>query len=117
MNKEIQLLIKICKSNKQEFSPDELAALLHLKFREGVYPYIKKLEGQHYLAKDGKANYKLNQYHEKVKIIKFLTNLFGSNAEILFSIHTKRILEKFSTKPMRKASELPQHNLRLVKDI
>ena len=44
MNKEIQLLIKICRINNSEFSPDELAVALNLKFREGVYPYLRKLQ-------------------------------------------------------------------------
>lgn len=117
MNKEIQLLIRICKANKLEFSADELAVLLNLKFREGVYPYVKKLEEQGYLAKESRGLFKLNDHNEKVKIIKFLLNLFGNNAEILFTIHTKRILERFSTTPLLKASQLPQHNLKKIKDI
>src|SRR3989339_2044196 len=117
MNKEIQLLIKICRTDKSEFNPDELAALLNLKFREGVYPYLTKLEEQSFLAKESRGTYKLNESHEKVKIIKFLLNLFGNNADILFSIHTKRILERFSANPVLKASQLPQHNLKKIKDI
>ena len=117
MNKEIQLLIKICRTNKVEFSPDEFAALLNLKFREGVYPYLRKLEEQNYLAKESRGTYRLNEQHEKVKIIKFLLNLFGTNTDILFSIHTKRILQRFSTKPLLKASELPHHNLKKIRDI
>ena len=117
MNKEIQLLIKICKVNKLEFSVDELATLLNLKFREGVYPYVKKLQEQGYLTKERRGLFKLNDHNEKVKIIKFLQNLFGNNAEILFTIHTKRILEKFSAATFFKASQLPQHNLRKIKDI
>ena len=117
MNKEIQLLIKICRTNKLEFNPDELAMLLNLKFREGVYPYLRKLEEQNFLVKESKGRYKLNEHNEKVKIIKFLLNLFGNNADILFSIHTKRILERFSTKPLLKASQLPQHNLKKIRDI
>ena len=79
MNKEIQLLIKICKTNKLEFSSDELAALLNLKFREGVYPYLRKLEEQGFLAKESRGAYKLNDTHEKVKIIKqcLTRNLFS----------------------------------------
>src|SRR3989338_9899027 len=117
MNKEIQLLIKICRTNKLEFNPDELAMLLNLKFREGVYPYLRKLEEQNFLVKESKGRYKLNEHNEKVKIIKFLLNLFGNNADILFSIHTKRILERFSTKPLLKASQLPYHNLKKIRDI
>lgn len=117
MNKEIQLLIKVCRTNKLEFSPDELATLLNLKFREGVYPYLRKLEEQNLLAKESRGTYQLNEHHEKVKIIKFLLNLFGNNTDILFSIHTKRILEKFSTKPLLKTFELPHHNLKKIKDL
>ncbi len=117
MNKEIQLLIKICRINKLVFSPDELAALLNLKFREGVYPYLRKLEEKNFLAKESRGTYKLNENNGKVKIIKFLLNLFGSNADILFSIHTQRILERFSTNPLLKASQLPQHNLKKIRDI
>ncbi len=117
MNKEIQLLIKVCRTNKLEFSPDELAALLNLKFREGVYPYLRRLEEQNFLAKEGKGAYKLNEHNEKVKIIKFLLNLFGNNADILFSVHTQRILERFSSDPLLKVSQLPQHNLKKIRDI
>lgn len=117
MNKEIQLLIKICRTNKLEFSPDELAALLNLKFREGVYPYLQRLEEQNFLAKESKGIYKLNENNEKVKIIKFLLNLFGDNTDILFSVHTKRILDRFSANPILKTSELPFHNLKKIKDI
>lgn len=117
MNKEIQLLIKICKANKSEFNPDELAGLLNLKFREGVYPYLKKLGEQGYLVKENKGIFRLNDHNDKVKIVKFLLDLFGNNTEILFTIHTKRILEKFISNPLLKASQLPFHNLKKVKDI
>lgn len=117
MNKEIQLLIKICRTNKLEFTPDELATALNLKFREGVYPYLRKLQEQQFVYKENKGTYKLNVHNDKVKIIQFLVSLFGNNADILFSIHTKRILEKFSVKPILKSSELPNHNLKKVKDI
>ena len=115
MNKEIHLLIKICKNNTSEFSTDELAALLNLKFREGVYPYLRRLEEQNFLAKESRGTYKLNEHNEKVKIIKFLLNLFGNNVDILFSIHTKRILERFSVDPLLRISQLPQHNLKKIK--
>jgi len=117
MNKEIQLLIKICRTNRLEFNPDELAALLNLKFREGVYPYLRRLEEQNFLAKESRRTYKLNEHNEKVKIIKFLLNLFGNNADILFSVHTQRILERFSANPLLKASQLPHHNLKKIRDI
>ncbi len=117
MNKKIQLLIKICGTNKTELSPNELAALLNLKFREGVYPYLRQLEKQNFLVKEGRGTYKLNENNEKVKIIKFLLNLFGNDADILFSIHTQRILERFSANPVLKTFQLPQHNLKKIRDI
>jgi fido (protein-threonine AMPylation protein) len=103
--------------NKLELNVDELAAALNLKFREGVYPYLRKLQEQNFVLKERQGIYRLNENNEKVKIIKFLINLFGANVDVLFSVHTKRILEKFSIKPILRISELPQHNLRKVKDI
>ncbi|MEW5896186.1 MAG: Fic family protein [Nanoarchaeota archaeon] len=117
MNKEIQLLIKICKTNKNVFSPDELAAALNLKYREGVYPYVRKLQEQQLLIKEERGTFILNEDDERVKTIKFFLSLFGANTEVLFSNHTKRILEKFSVNPILKASDLPQHNLKKIKDI
>ncbi|MEA3515281.1 MAG: Fic family protein [Nanoarchaeota archaeon] len=59
----------------------------------------------------------LAQDNEKVKIIKFFQELFGRNAEELFSIHIKRILERFSINPILKSADLPYHNLRRIKNI
>jgi Fic family protein len=117
MNKEILLLIKICKTNKKEFHANELASMLNLKFTEGIYPYIKKLLDEQLLAKQGKATYILNERDERVQTIKFLQNLYGNNVELLLSIHTKNILEKFSINPMLKATDLPYHNLSKIKEI
>ena len=69
MNKEIILLIKICKTNKTGFQPEELAALINLKFKEGVYPYIRKLVEGHILLRQEKGAYALNESSEKVKAI------------------------------------------------
>lgn len=114
MNKELKLLIKLCETNRQEFSVDELAAFINLKFTEGVYPYIKKLPQ---LSKKEKGIYQLNEFDEKVKIIRFLQNIYNKYTEELLSIHTQRILEKFSKKPILKATDLPYHNLKHIKDI
>lgn len=117
MNKSIELLIKICKTNRSEFSPNELAMLLNLKFIEGVYPYIRKLQEENLLVKQERGNYTLNNSSEKVRAIKFFINLFGDNTNLLLSIHTKNILQRFSKNPILKASDLPQHNLKMVKEI
>lgn len=117
MNKEIKLLIKICKTNRFEFSIDELAGFLNLKFTEGIYPYLRILQKQKLLDKKEKGIYSLNENNEKVRIILFLQNIYNKYTEDILSIHTKKILEKFSKKPILKSSELPYHNLKIVKDI
>lgn len=114
MNKALHLLIKICETNKQEFLVDELASFLNLKFTQGVYPYIKKLMP---ITKKEKGIYQLDETDNKVKIIKFLQNIYGKHTEDLLSIHTQRILEKFSKKPILKSTDLPYHNLRHIKNI
>lgn len=117
MNKELLLLIKICKTNKNEFGAEELASLLNLKFKEGVYPYLKKLSKEGLLIKKEKGTYILNEFSDKIKIIKFLQNLFNNHVELLLSVHTKNILQKFSVDPILTWSDLPYHNLRIVKEI
>ncbi len=117
MNKEVLLLIKICRTNKLEFQPEELAVLLNLKFKEGVYPYLRKLLEEGSVAKQEEGTYKLNNDSEKVKTIKFLLSLYGNNVELLLSIHTKNIMQRFSTNPLLKASALPYHNLQRIKEL
>lgn len=117
MNKEIKLLIYACATNRNEFRADELAALLNLKFTEGIYPYVKRLQKQALLIKQDKGTYAINENDEKVKTIRFLQNIYNKYTDELLSIHTKRILEKFSKKPILKATDLPYHNLKQVKDI
>jgi hypothetical protein len=117
MNKKIILLIRICKTNKSECSPEEMAALLNLKFKEGVYKYIEELQKGGDLIKQGRGSYALNEQSEKVRTIKLLQKLYGSNVEALLSVHTKNILQKFSINPFLKATDLPYHNLRKVKEI
>ena len=114
MNKELKLLIKLCETNKLEFSPDELAAFLNLKFTQGVYPYIRRLPQ---LSKKEKGLYLLDQNDERVKTIRTLQKLFGKYAEKLLSIHSRRILERFSKNPILKPAQLPHHNLKQIKDI
>src|SRR3989339_1459007 len=114
MNKEIKLLIFTCKTNRQKLSVDELAAMMNLKFKEGIYPYINRLPQ---LYKVEKGIYELNENDEKVKIVKFLQKIYQDYTEILLSIHTRRILERFSKQPILKATELPYHNLRQIKEI
>jgi Fic family protein len=117
VNKEIKLLIKICGSNKFEFSVDELASFLNLKFIEGIYPYIRKLQGQGLITKQDKGIYSVNIDSEKVKTILFLQDIYNKYTEDILSIHTKKILEKFSKNPILKSTGLPYHNLKHVKDI
>ena len=117
MNKELNLLIATCITNRNEFTADDLAALLNLRFTEGVYPYIKKLQKQGLLTKQDKGIYVINEHDEKVKTIRFLLNIYNKYTPELLSIHTRRILEKFSKKPILKATDLPYHNLKQVKEI
>lgn len=117
MNKELLLLISACATNKREFGTDELASFLNLKFIEGVYPYIRKLQKLGILIKQEKGVYIINEDNEKVKTIRFLQNICKKYTADLLSIHTKRILERFSKKPILKSTELPYHNLKQVKEI
>lgn len=117
MNKQTILLIRICKANKPRFQPDELAALLNLKYKEGVYRYIKDLQNEGSLIKQEAGVYELNENAERVKIIKLLQKLYPNDVELLFSVHTKNLLQKFSVKPILKATDLPYYNLKKVKEI
>ncbi len=117
MNKEVNLLILACATNRVDFTADELASFLNLKFTEGVYPYIRKLQKQNLLIRQEKGIYSVNERAEKVKIIRFLQDIYGKYTLDLLSVHTRRILEKFSKKPILRATELPYHNIKQVKDI
>lgn len=115
MNKELLLLIKICETNKEEFSVDELAKFINLKFTEGVYPYIRRLNKQ--LKRKNKGTYLLDDTDDRVKIIKFLQNIYHEHTKELLSIHTQRIFEEFSKNPILKSTDLPYHNLSQIKEI
>lgn len=117
MNKEIRLLIKACATNRSNFTADELAAFLNLKFTEGVYPYIQKLKKANLLEKQEKGVYWISEKAEKVKTIKFLQNIYPQYTERLLDIHARRILERFSKKPILKSTELPYHNLTKIREI
>jgi len=117
MNKEIELLVAMCNSNRNNFSAEDLAALLKLKFVEGVYPYVRKLKEATLIEQKERGIYSINEESEKVVIIRFMLKVFGDEIDLLFTTHTKRVLERFSIKPILAATELPYSNLRLVKDI
>ncbi len=115
MDKSLILLIRMCEKDKESFSASELAALLSLKYIEGVYPHIRKLLNEQLIAKEG--GYWLNPNQGKVQTIRFLLPIYGGYTEDLLSVHTKRILERFAKKPLLKGSELPYHNLRRIREI
>jgi len=117
MDKEIKILIGMCLNHKESYTSEELSSFLKLKFKEGVYPYLNKLLEKRFIEKEERGVYKLNNSNQKISDIKFIVNIFKEDSEILFTIHTKRILEKFSSKPVLKTNELPYHNLVIVKDI
>lgn len=117
MNKEIEMLVEMCILNKESYSPEELATFIGLKYKEGVYPYIKKLITQKMIQKSNRGEYELNKNNSHVLDVLFITKLFPNEAKLLFTIHTKKILQKFSIKPTLKTNELPYHNLKHIESI
>ena len=107
----------MCLNVKDSYTSEELAGFMNLKFQEGVYPYLRKLQKQGYISKEGRGQYSLNNSNKKVSDIRFIVDIFKEDSEVLFTIHAKKILEKFGSKPILKTSELPYHNLRIIKDI
>lgn len=87
MAKEIELLIRICETDKNIFTIEELAAMLNLKYSEGIYPYIRKLPQ---LKKRNKGTYYLITSDHKVEQIRFFLEIYGKHTYDLLSIHTKR---------------------------
>ena len=117
MNKEIKILIQMCLKSKESYTSEELAEFIHLKFINGVYPFLRKLQEQKLINKDNRGVYSLDRRNRKVQNIEFIVELFKEESELLFTSHAKNILLKFSTKPILKTNELPYHNLRIIKDI
>ena len=117
MEKELKILIEMCLQGKDAYSPSSLASFLHLKYTEGVYPYLKRLENKNFIVSLHRGEYSLNKQNEKVEDIIFITNMAGKRAEILFTKHAKKVLEKFSNEPLLKRSKLPKKSLELIKDI
>ncbi|MEK6889396.1 MAG: Fic family protein [Nanoarchaeota archaeon] len=117
MNKEIKILIDMCINDKESYTADELASFLNLKYTEGVYPYLTKLQKRDLVIKLSKGEYALKEENKKIEDIKFIIKIFGKNAEILFTNHAKRVLQRFSTEPIVTKSKLPSNNLRIIKNI
>lgn len=117
MNKEIKILINMCSKNKQSYTPEELSTFLKLKYKEGVYPYLNKLQRNNFIIKAERGEYVLNNSNPKIVDMKFIVNIFGEDSETLFTVHTKKILEKFSIEPVLRTNQLPYHNLKIIKDI
>lgn len=117
MEKELKILIEMCLQDKDTYSPSELAGFLHLKYTEGIYPYLKRLENKNFIVSLHRGEYSLNKQNEKVEDIVFITDMAGKRAEILFTRHAKKVLEKFSGEPLLKRSKLPKKSLELIKDI
>ncbi len=118
MEKEIKILINMCLNEKDSFTPTELSTFLNLKFVEGIYPYLKKLISKNYIEKSPKkGEYNLNSNNLKVQDIIFITKIIGKKAEILFTHHAQKVLEKFSAEPIIKKTKLPQNSLKLIKNI
>ncbi|MGI0141505.1 MAG: Fic family protein [Candidatus Micrarchaeales archaeon] len=120
MEKEIKILIGMCLGDIEDhdiYTPSELATFLNLKYTEGIYPYLKKLQEKKFIEKIERSKYLLNKQNHKVQDILSITKIFGKKAEILFTRHAKRVLEKFSEEPMLRKSKLPRNSLALIKDI
>lgn len=115
MDKRIKLLIAMRDPNKA-YSASELAAALEMKYVHSVYVHIRSLLSDNLIAR-AEEGYIINTSNKKVQIILFLTGLFGKDAEVLFTTHTKNILQRFSTNPILKTRDLPHYNLRTVKKI
>ena len=113
MEKELKILIEMCLQDKDTYSPSELASFLHLKYTEGIYPYLKRLENKNFIISLHRGEYSLNKQNEKVEDVVFITNMAGKRAEILFTRHAKKVLEKFSVEPLLKKSKLPKKSLEL----
>lgn len=120
MEKEIKILIGMClgeADGRKTYAPSELALFLNLKYVEGVYPYLKKLQARKFIEKTNRGEYSLSKQNRKVQDILFIVEIVGQKAEILFTRHARLVLEKFSTEPMLKKNKLPRKSLDLIKDI
>lgn len=118
MEKEIKVLIGMCLSDKDDsHSAMELATLLNLKYVEGVYPYLRKLLAKNMIERTEDKEYALNKQNHKVQDVLFITEIIGKKAEILFTRHAKKVLEKFSGDPVVERTKLPRKSLDLIKDI
>lgn len=117
MTKEIKILVGMALGNKETYSSAELASILNLKFVEGVYPYLRELQAKEFIERTERGEYALKQQSPKVQDIIFITDIVGKKAEILFTRHTKNVLEKFSSNPLISVTKLPQKSLKLIKDI
>jgi len=117
MEKEIKILIGMSLGKKNYYGPDDLSTILNLKYTEGIYPYLRKLQSKNFIIKINHGEYTLNMDNPKVQDIIFLSNIVGKKAEILFTKHTKIVLEKFSNNPIIEKRKLPQKSLKLIKDI
>jgi antitoxin component HigA of HigAB toxin-antitoxin module len=117
MEREIKILIGMILGRKDSYAPFELSAILNLKYIEGIYPYLRELQTKNFITKTSRGEYSLNQENPKIQDILLITNIVGKTAEILFTKHTKSVLEKFSNNPIIKKSKLPQNSLKLIKDI
>lgn len=117
MSKEIKLVIQMLMGNKSSYTSSELASFLNIKFTNGVYPYIRRLTEKEFIIKVGKGEYSLNERHHKIKNVKFIINVFGKSAEILFEEDTKIILQQFCKKPIIKKKQLPKAKLATIRKI
>ncbi len=117
MDKEIKLIIEMFVENKNSYTSNELASFLNIKFTNGVYPYIKNLLEMEFISKVGKGEYSLNEYHNKIKNIKFVVNIFGKNSEILFTEDSKQILQNFCKNPIIHKKQLSKNKLSQIKKI
>ena len=95
MNKEIKILIQMCLKSKESYTSEELAEFIHLKFINGVYPFLRKLQEQKLINKDNRGVYSLDRRNRKVQNIEFIVELFKEESELLFTSHAKNILLKF----------------------
>ena len=117
MERQIRILIGMCLAEKQTFTPSDLAIFLNLKYTEGTYPYIKSLLSTNLLQRVDRGEYALNRENPKIQDMLFITGIAGDKAAILFTEHSKKILEKFSARPIISKDKLPKKSLQLIKDI
>ena len=117
IDKSLKIVIEMIKKNKNSYSSTELQTFLKLKYVEGVYPHLKKLNNNNLIKKVGVAEYSLNNSNEKIRDLKLIHSTFQNKTNLILDKKTKNLIKIFAHSQLIKHKDIIPKNKKLINEL